>query len=93
MFLCFLKRAAGTNIQLNICNGHYNQRWAHDSNAGTIKGIQSGLCIDVGSKASCMEKPWSGYGYCDTSQNAEQRATDLVSKFTIMKVVTSYTAV
>ena len=77
------------HIQLNICTGHYNQRWAHDSNAGTIKGIQSGLCVDVGSKASCMEKPWIGYGYCDTSQNAEQRATDLVSKLNLAEKVSS----
>ncbi|MET8147222.1 ricin-type beta-trefoil lectin domain protein [Actinoplanes sp. NPDC005259] len=37
---------AGTKVQLWDCNGGTNQQWTFESN-GTIRGNQSGLCLDV----------------------------------------------
>ena len=77
----------GTNVQLWSCSGNDNQKWSHDSADGTIRGVQSGLCLDVGSKASCMDRPWSGYPYCDDKLDAKTRAEDLVSRLTLAEKV------
>ena len=45
--------------------------------------MQSGLCLDVGSSGSCMEKPWSTYPYCNYQLDANTRAMDLVSRLTL----------
>jgi alpha-galactosidase len=37
---------AGSKVQLWDCNGGANQQWSFQSN-GTIRGNQSGLCLDV----------------------------------------------
>jgi alpha-galactosidase len=37
---------AGTKVQLWDCNGGTNQQWTFQTN-GTIRGNQSGLCLDV----------------------------------------------
>jgi alpha-galactosidase len=37
---------AGAKVQLWDCNGGTNQQWTFQSN-GTIRGTQSGLCLDV----------------------------------------------
>ncbi len=78
----------GTNVQLWSCSGGDNQQWAYNSTDGTIRGKQSGLCMDVGSKASCMEAPWSGYPYCNHSLEPEARAKDLVDRLTLAEKVT-----
>jgi lysophospholipase L1-like esterase len=38
---------AGVKAELWDCNGGTNQRWTLNSD-GTIRGVQSGLCLDVG---------------------------------------------
>ena len=74
-------------MQLNSCTGGNNQRWAFDNTTGEIKGLQSGLCIDVGSYASCKEQPWSGYDYCNTELDALKRAQDLVGRMEVAEMV------
>lgn len=37
---------AGTRVQLWDCNGGNNQQWTHQGD-GTIRGVRSGLCLDV----------------------------------------------
>jgi alpha-galactosidase len=37
---------AGTRVQIWDCNGAANQRWTRNAD-GTIRGEQSGLCVDV----------------------------------------------
>jgi hypothetical protein len=36
----------GTKVIIWTCNGQTNQQWTVNSD-GTIKGVQSGLCLDV----------------------------------------------
>ena len=45
------------------------------------------LCMDVGSRASCQETPWSAYPYCDPNLDTETRAKDLVNRMTIIEKV------
>ena len=73
----------GTNVQLWSCSGRDNQKWAYNSTDGSIRGKQSGLCIDAGSQASCMEEPWSTYDYCNDTLEPEVRAQDLVGRLTL----------
>ena len=80
-------KTVGTNVQLWSCSGSDNQKWTLSSADGTIRGVQSGLCLDVGSRASCMEPPWSGYPYCNDQLDAETRAKDLVSRLTLAEKV------
>ena len=54
---------------------------------GEIKGLQSGLCIDVGSTASCQEKPWSDYPYCNPMLDPLKRAQDLVGRMEVAEMV------
>ena len=76
-------------MQLNSCTGAVNQQWAYDNTTGEIKvkGVQSGLCIDVGSTASCQEKPWSDYPYCNIQLDPLQRAQDLVGRMEVAEMV------
>jgi alpha-galactosidase len=41
-----LNAVAGAKVQIWDCNGGANQQWTTQSN-GTIRGNQSGLCLDV----------------------------------------------
>lgn len=68
-----------------------NQKWEYNSTDGTIRGKQSGLCMDVGSKANCSEQPWSSYPYCNYSLDALARAEDLVSRMTLAEKVQTQT--
>ena len=77
----------GSNVQLNSCTGADNQRWMYDKTTGEIKGLKSGLCIDVGSTASCKEQPWSGYPYCNTQLDPLTRAKDLVDRMEAIEMV------
>ena len=77
-------------MQLNSCTGAVNQQWAYDKKTGEIKGVQSGLCIDVGSTASCQEKPWSDYPYCNIQLDPLQRAQDLVGRMEVAEMVCIY---
>ena len=79
--------AVGANVQLNSCSGGDNQRWMYDKTTGALKGLQSGLCIDVGATASCSEKPWSGYTYCMTDMDPLKRAEDLVGRLEVAEMV------
>ena len=77
----------GANVQLNSCSGADNQQWTYDKTTGEIKGLRSGLCIDVGSTASCQEKPWSTYPYCSTDLDPLKRAQDLVGRMEVQELV------
>ena len=77
----------GSNVQLNSCSGADNQRWMYDKTTGELKGLQSGLCIDVGSTVSCQEKPLSGYPYCNTDLDPLERAQDLVGRMEVLEMV------
>lgn len=46
-----LNATAGTKAQIWDCNGGANQRWTRNSD-GTIRGQQSGLCLDVNGAAT-----------------------------------------
>ena len=59
----------------------------YDKTTGELKGLHSGLCIDVGSTASCQEKPWSGYPYCMTEVDPLKRAEDLVQRLEVAEMV------
>jgi alpha-galactosidase len=41
-----INAAAGAKAQIWDCNGGTNQQWTLNSD-GTIRGVQSGLCLDV----------------------------------------------
>ena len=84
---CFHLTAVGGNVQLNSCSGTDGQRWMYDKTTGEIKGLQSGLCVDVGSTASCQEKPWSDYPYCNAALDPLKRAEDLVGRMEIAEMV------
>ena len=45
------------------------------------------LCMDVGSRGSCQESPWSTYPYCNPNLDTETRAKDLVTRMTIIEKV------
>ena len=60
-----------------------DQSCDHCRSDGNIRGVESGLCVDVGSRASCQEEPWSGYPYCNPSLDPDTRAKDLVSRMTV----------
>ncbi len=79
--------AVGSNVQLGSCTGDDSQRWMYDKTTGEIKELQSGLCIDVGSTASCQEQPWSGYPYCNTQLDPLTRAKDLVGRMEATEMV------
>ena len=74
-------------MQLNSCTGADNQRWMYDKKSGEIKGLKSGLCIDVGSTTSCQEQPWSGYPYCNPQLDPLTRAQDLVGRMEVVEMV------
>lgn len=57
------------------------------STDGSIRGVESGLCVDVGSKASCQEEPWSSYPYCNPNLDPDTRAKDLVGRMTVVEKV------
>ena len=78
---------AGGNVQLNTCSGGGNQQWTYDNTTGEIKGMKSGLCIDVGSTGSCQQKPWSDYPYCNTKLDPLERAQDLVGRMEVVEMV------
>ena len=59
----------------------------YDKTTGEIKGLKSGLCIDVGSTASCQKKPLSGYPYCNTQLDPLTRAKDLVGRMEVAEMV------
>ena len=59
----------------------------HHSTDGSIRGVESGLCVDVGSKASCQEEPWSSYPYCNPNLDPDTRAKDLVGRMTVVEKV------
>ncbi|GAB7039027.1 ricin-type beta-trefoil lectin domain protein [Catenuloplanes niger JCM 9533] len=48
--------AAGAKVQLWDCNGGANQQWTFQSN-GTIRGNQSGLCLDVNNNQTANGTP------------------------------------
>ena len=77
----------GSNVQLNSCTGADNQRWMYDKATSELKGLKSGLCIDVRSTASCQEQPWSGYPYCNTQLDPLTRAKDLVDRMEVPEMV------
>ena len=79
--------AVGSNVQLSSCTGADNQQWTYDETTGEIKGLKSGLCLDVGSTASCQEQPWSGYPYCNTQLDPLTRAKDLVGRMEVTEMV------
>lgn len=79
--------AVGSNVQLNSCSGGDNQRWMYDNTTGELKGLKSGLCVDVGSTASCQQKPWSDYPYCNTALDPLKRAQDLVARMEVAEMV------
>lgn len=83
----FAYTIVGANIQLSHCSGGDNQRWMYDEATGEIEGQKSGLCIDVGSFASCQEKPWSGYPYCNTKLDPLTRAQDVAGRLYVPEMV------
>lgn len=54
---------------------------------GSLRVNNSEICLDVGSRASCQEQPWSTYPYCNPHLDLETRATDLVGRMTIIEKV------
>ncbi|WP_020521587.1 ricin-type beta-trefoil lectin domain protein [Catelliglobosispora koreensis] len=50
----------GTVVGTYDCNGGANQRWAFNSD-GTIRGVQSGLCVDV-NQSTFKVQLWSCWG-------------------------------
>jgi alpha-galactosidase len=47
---------AGSKVQLWDCNGGTNQQWTYRTD-GTIRGTQSGLCLDVNQNATANGTP------------------------------------
>ena len=76
-------KTVGTNIQLWTCTEGDNQKWLFNDTDGTIRGVQSGLCMDVGSTANCSVSPFKDYPYCNYKLDALTRAKDLVSRLTL----------
>ncbi|WP_251015121.1 RICIN domain-containing protein [Streptomyces sp. ISL-99] len=52
--------ANGTKVGIYDCNGQANQKWTFYSD-GTIRGVQSGLCLDV-SQSTPKTQLWSCWG-------------------------------
>jgi alpha-galactosidase len=48
--------AAGARVTIWDCNGGANQQWTLQSN-GTIRGNQSGLCLDVYNNQTANSTP------------------------------------
>ena len=67
--------------------GGDNQKWTFNSSDNTIRGVGSGLCLDVGSIVTCMDKPLSTYPYCNYTLDPLTRAKDLVSRLTLAEKV------
>ena len=91
IILLLLFFSAGDNVQLNSCSGADNQRWMLNKKTGEITGLQSGLCLDVGSYASCKEDPWSHYPYCNIELDPLTRAQDLVGRMVPAEMVRTCT--
>lgn len=72
----------GTRIWIWDKTGNTNQQWAYNSTDNSIRGVASGLCLDVVGQLprTCDFESNKGFPFCDTSLPFTQRAQDLVSR-------------
>jgi beta-glucosidase-like glycosyl hydrolase len=72
----------GTAVQLWDCTGADNQKWVYNPTDGTIKGVQSNLCVDAGSPLPrpCDIPENKKYPFCDTTKSFDVRVADLVGR-------------
>ena len=78
---------SGANIQMAPCAANdATQQFVFNPADGTIRyATNTGLCLDAGTNTSCFQAPTSGYAYCNTSLNIDDRVEDLLSRMELFE--------